>query len=98
VKIPDFAPDKWGSFVLYISFSGLPLLAPSSRSTSYSPILSSSLDRKNGRPDYGKMIVSGHSQGAGHAPYIASKFMVQRVVVLTKTPSGIIGTYYFVRR
>jgi hypothetical protein len=32
---------------------------------------------------YAKLVVAGHSQGGGHAAYIASKFMVDRAIVFS---------------
>jgi hypothetical protein len=32
---------------------------------------------------YSKLVVAGHSQGGGHAAYIASKFMVDRAIVFS---------------
>lgn len=37
------------------------------------------------RPDWAKMTVTGHSQGAGHAAYIAQQTPVYRVVMLSGT-------------
>ena len=38
---------------------------------------------KNGQPVWSKVIVGGHSQGAGHAPYIAKLFKVNRVLIFS---------------
>lgn len=36
-------------------------------------------------PDYSNMIVAGHSQGAGHAAFIASRYKVKRVILFSGT-------------
>jgi pimeloyl-ACP methyl ester carboxylesterase len=36
-----------------------------------------------GKPDWSKFVVSGHSQGAGHAAYVAKKHSVARVVLFS---------------
>jgi len=36
-----------------------------------------------GQPDWSRMILSGHSQGSGHAAYISKLFTVARVVMLS---------------
>ncbi len=38
---------------------------------------------KDGQPVWSKVIVGGHSQGAGHAPYIAKLFDVNRVLIFS---------------
>ncbi len=38
---------------------------------------------KDGQPVWSKVIVGGHSQGAGHAPYIAKLFKVNRVLMFS---------------
>ena len=38
---------------------------------------------KDGQPVWSKVIVAGHSQGAGHAPYIAKLFKVNRVLIFS---------------
>jgi hypothetical protein len=40
------------------------------------------------QPNWSKIIISGHSQGAGHAAYIAKRHEVARVVLLSGGPSG----------
>ena len=40
------------------------------------------LDPATGQPDWSKMILSGHSQGSGHAAFISKLFTVARVVML----------------
>lgn len=37
---------------------------------------------RNGQIQWNKVVVAGHSQGAGHAAYIAKKFAVQKVLML----------------
>ncbi len=44
-----------------------------------------SLLTQDGQPDWSKMTLSGHSQGAGHAAYIAQQTPVFRVVMLSGT-------------
>ncbi|MFH0909440.1 MAG: hypothetical protein V1929_11820 [bacterium] len=41
------------------------------------------LDPATGQPDWSRMILSGHSQGSGHACYISKLFTVARVVMLS---------------
>lgn len=37
----------------------------------------------NGRPDWSRVIVAGHSQGAGHAAFIGKHFRVSRVLMFS---------------
>lgn len=37
----------------------------------------------NGQPVWSRVIVGGHSQGAGHAPYIGQMFKVDRVLIFS---------------
>lgn len=37
----------------------------------------------NGKPDWSRVIVAGHSQGAGHAAYIGKLFKVDRVLMFS---------------
>ena len=47
------------------------------------------LQTPEGKPDWAKMTVTGHSQGAGHAAFIAQQTPVYRVVMLSGTePAG----------
>lgn len=37
----------------------------------------------SGKPDWSHILVAGHSQGAGHAPYIAKPYRVDRVLIFS---------------
>lgn len=37
----------------------------------------------DGKPDWGRVIVAGHSQGAGHAAYIGKLFRVDRILMFS---------------
>lgn len=38
---------------------------------------------RNGRPDWRRIVIAGHSQGSGHAAFIAKMFAVRRVLIFS---------------
>jgi hypothetical protein len=49
---------------------------------------------KNGEPNWEKIVLYGHSQGAGHAAYLAKRFAVKGVL-LTGGPFGLMPRFGF---